>query len=247
MKGAGIVRFPIIKGTIKRRILVNLQADPEEVARLLPSPFIPKIVDGTSILGVCLIRLEGIRPKAIKAPWGITSENAAHRVAVEWKQPNGETVEGVYIFRRDTNSWLNYGLGGRIFPGEHHRAAFIIRETDSTLNYNMRSSDHKTSLGFEAFRADILSQNSKFHSMDEISAFFRAGAVGYSPLTGKACVQGMCLVTQEWNMRPLSSMDVELPFFHNELGIRKGSLRFDSIVIMENIPHEWHSLNVMML
>src|SRR4051812_8512019 len=122
------MKFPIIQGTIKRRILVNLQADPEAIARLLPAPFTPKIVDGTSILGACLIRLERIRPKASKGAWGLTSENAAHRVAVEWKQPNGEMAEGVYIFRRDTNSWLNYGLGGKIFPGEHHRAAFAIQE-----------------------------------------------------------------------------------------------------------------------
>lgn len=51
----------------------------------------------------------------------IHSENAAHRIAVEWDF-EGKTFEDVYIPRRDTNSFFNTLVGGRLFPGIHHRA-----------------------------------------------------------------------------------------------------------------------------
>ena len=53
--------------------------------------------------GICLIRLRHIRPRVL--PWwmGISSENAAHRIAVQWES-EGQVREGVYVVRRDTSS-----------------------------------------------------------------------------------------------------------------------------------------------
>ena len=107
--------FPIIRGVIDRRILVNYRVDPDVLARILPAPFRPKLVNGMGMAGVCLIRLKHIRPRFLPAFLGISSENAAHRIAVEWDQ-DGEKKEGVFIPRRDTSSWLNTLAGGRLFP-----------------------------------------------------------------------------------------------------------------------------------
>lgn len=121
------MRIPTIRGIIDRRILANFHIDHKVMANILPAPFRPKIVNGYAIGGVCLIRLTGIRPKFFPLPWGINSENAAHRIAVEW-DIDGETQEGVYIPRRDTNSRLNRLAGGTIFPGVHHHARFTVSE-----------------------------------------------------------------------------------------------------------------------
>ena len=101
-----VVRIPILRGVIDRRILVNYRVDPSVLAPLVPSPFRPKVVRGVGVVGICLIRLKQVRPTFFP-PWlGIASENAAHRTAVEWD--DRESVrDGVYIRRRDTNSWLN--------------------------------------------------------------------------------------------------------------------------------------------
>ena len=126
------MRIPTIRGVIDRRILVNFRADPSVLARLLPSPFRPKLVDGVGMAGVCLIHLKDIRPKFLPPLFGISSENAAHRIAVEWEQ-SGEPREGVFIPRRDTSSRLNTLLGGRLFPGVHHHATFrCARRATST-------------------------------------------------------------------------------------------------------------------
>ena len=76
------MRLPVIRGLIRRRMLVNFRADPATVQRLLPAPFHPKLHAGQAIVGVCLIRLEQIRPAGLPPFLGIASENAAHRFAV---------------------------------------------------------------------------------------------------------------------------------------------------------------------
>jgi hypothetical protein len=72
--------------------------------RALPAPFRPKLHRGYAIAGICLIRLERIRPVVFPSFCGISSENAAHRMAVLWDEPSGGSREGVFIPRRDTDS-----------------------------------------------------------------------------------------------------------------------------------------------
>ena len=118
------MRLPAIAGLIDRRILANYRVDAQRMASVLPQPFRPWTHGGFAIGGICLIRLKHVRPKFFPFPVGIGSENAAHRIAVEWDL-DGKTKRGVYIPRRDTSSLLNAFAGGRIFPGVHHRAKFL--------------------------------------------------------------------------------------------------------------------------
>jgi hypothetical protein len=74
--------IPTLEGTIDRRLLVNYRVDPDSLQKLLPGPFRPKLIYGMGIAGICLIRLKQIRPRALPAFLGFSSENAAHRIAV---------------------------------------------------------------------------------------------------------------------------------------------------------------------
>lgn len=60
-----------------------------------------------------MIRFRELRPNFLPSWIGMSSENAAHRIAVEWDE-DGQMQEGVFIPRRDTNSWFNKTLGGRV-------------------------------------------------------------------------------------------------------------------------------------
>ena len=106
--------LPVIDGEIERRLLVNYRVDPQVIARVLPDPFRPQLVGGAAVAGICLIRLGQMRPRHTPRWVGLRSENAAHRVAVEWDTADGPQA-GVYIPRRDSDSWANVLLGGRIF------------------------------------------------------------------------------------------------------------------------------------
>ena len=121
------MKLSLIHGYIDRRILINFVADPDIVRKITPDPFRPKIYKGKAILGICLIRLKNIKPKVLPDFLGISSENGAHRIAVEWDE-HGQTEEGVYIPRRDTSLKLNALAGGRIFPGKHYFAKFNVKE-----------------------------------------------------------------------------------------------------------------------
>lgn len=234
------MNLPVIEGVIKRRILANYRVDPAVIAPLLPAQFRPKLQAGFAIAGICLIRLENIRPRGWPALVGISSENAAHRVAVEWDEPDG-VQEGVYVPRRDTNSLLNHYAGGRLFPGAHAYADFNVREKGGWVGLRMRSSDGRVSVDLRATECDALPAGSCFRSVAESSAFFEPGCVGFSPSKDPNKLDAMRLKTEFWRVRPLAVEIVRSSFFADVSMFPPGSAVFDHALIMRDIPHEWHT------
>lgn len=238
------MRIPIIEGVIDRRVLANWRCDPEVVARLLPAPLRPKLAGGHAIAGVCLIRLRAIRPRLgglVPAALGISSENAAHRVAVEWDE-GGVTRDGVYIPRRDTSSRLNALVGGRLFPGVHHRARFDVREEAGRLRIAVESEDGASRLLIDAREAEALPPTSVFPDLYAASAFFEAGACGYSPARATGELDGLELRTRCWEVEPLAVDTARSSFFDDPARFPPGSAAFDCALLMRGVEHEWRSL-----
>ena len=233
------MKIPVIRGVIDRRILVNYRVDPIVLARLVPPPFRPKIVRGAGMAGICLIRLRDIRPNFLPAWLGISSENAAHRTAVEWDD-SGSTRNGVYIRRRDTDSWLNSLAGGRLFPGLHHHAKFTVRETTERFEVALQSDDGEMQVSVRGQLAERLPASSAFRSLTEASEFFQAGSLGYSATPDPARFQGLELQCPNWRIEPLDVLEVRSSFFENESLFPPGSVEFDCALLMRGIEHEWH-------
>jgi hypothetical protein len=233
------MRIPTIIGTIDRRILINYQADKEVVEKFLPAPFRPKLVKEKAIVGICLIRLTNIRPKGLPSVIGISSENGAHRIAVEWTE-NGQAKEGVYVPRRDTSSRLNTLVGGRVFPGVHHLADFSVKEGDGRYDIEFKSDDG-TFLSITAQETNDWSQVSVFDDKDCASDFFKNGSVGYSPTKAGETFEGLELTTKNWEVSPLTVSHVESSFFADKRIFPEGSVTFDNALLMKSIDHEWRS------
>jgi len=225
---------------IERRMLVNFRCDANALARLLPLPFRPKLVNGWGLAGICLIRLGEIRPAFLPALCGLSSENAAHRIAVEWDE-DGATNDGVFVPRRDTNALLNRLAGGKIFPGIHHAAKFEVSETDNHFKLKMQSHDREAFVRVSAGVADELPDDSVFSSLEEASEFFRGGALGWSARGAVNEFDGLELQCREWRMESLDVEEVESSFFENSRLFPPGSAKFDSAFLMRRIPHEWHA------
>jgi hypothetical protein len=234
------MKLPVIQGVIRRRILANFRVDPQVMQRQLPSRFTPKLQRGFAIAGICLIRLEHIRPRFVPESIGLNSENAAHRVAVLW-EADGARREGVFISRRDTNSQLNHLLGGRIFPGEHHQSSFSVRESDSGVNFSLESADSAVVVKLEAEPANALPATSIFSTLAEASAFFEAGSLGYSVTHDPNRLDGLNLEMNQWRVEPLHVKTVSSSYFSDETKFPPGSIEFDHALIMRNAAHEWHS------
>jgi hypothetical protein len=234
------MHIPVIKGTIKRRLLVNFRATPEAVQRILPQPFRPRLHRGHSLVGICLIRLEQIRPAGLPSVLGLSSENAAHRIAVEWTDAAGTHREGVFVPRRDTGSFLNRVAGGRVFPGEHHPARFSVVDIDGHINFSMDSNDGLVAVRVIGDDADSVPASSCFSSLDEASAFFEGGSLGYSVTRDGDRFDGLLLRTIDWRVRALSVTEVHSSFFADQLRFPLGTIEFDHALVMRNILHEWH-------
>ena len=232
--------LPTVGGTIERRILVNFRCKPDVLARLLPPPFRPELVGDWGMAGICLIRLGGIHPAFLPALCGLTSENAAHRIAVEWDE-DGATREGVFIPRRDTNALLNRLVGGKIFPGVHHAAKFEVSETDNHFKLEMHGEDGAAFVCVSARVTDGLPGGSVFSSLVEASEFFDGGALGWSARAADNEFDGLELECREWRMEPLTVEKVESSFFENANLFPAGSVKFDSAFLMRGIAHEWHA------
>ena len=169
---------------------------------------------------------------------GLRSENAAHRIAVEWDE-GGERRTGVYIPRRDSSSLVNTALGGRLFPGHHHRARFEIHERGDDVSIRVRSLDDGVRIAPRGRVSDALAEGSVFGSVEEVSSFFRKDPVGYSPgRDGR--LEGLELETVGWSVTPLAVDHVESSFFIEPSRFPGGSVVFDDALLMRNVGHRWH-------
>lgn len=230
----------VVHGIIDRRILVNYQLDAQVLRKILPAPFRPKLMHGVGIAGVCLIRLQSVSPRFVPSALGISSENAAHRIAVEWEE-NGTRHEGVYVPRRDTSSWANVLVGGRLFPGTHSHAHFEVTESGDRYQVALDSQDRKTHLLVDARVASALPETSIFHTLQEASDFFEAGSLGYSATPQPGRYDGIELRSFNWKVTPLDVQKVESSFFADQTLFPAGSVKFDCALLMRDIKHEWHS------
>lgn len=235
------MKVPAVEGIIERRLLVNYRVAPGALAGILPAPFRPKLAAGYAVAGICLIRLASVRPHGLPAALGLRSENAAHRIAVEW-DADGRTHEGVYIPRRDSDSRFNTFVGGRVFPGEHQHAAFTVSESDDYFDVALRSDDGRTRVAVAGRIAGALPSGSVFRHLDEASAFFQGGSVGYSATSRPGQYDGLELRIAAWHVDVLAVDHVASSFFDDAARFQVGSTAFDCALVMRRVHHSWHAL-----
>ena len=231
------MKSPTLEGMIERRLLLNYRVDPEIAANLLPAPFRPQLQNGFAVAGICLLRLGAIRPAGFPRVLGQRSENVAHRIAVEWDQ-GGEILRGVFINRRDSDSWLNVALGGRFFPGVHHKAAFSVVEQANELAVTVLSDDQLCRVEVSARVSERLDRSELFADLADGSRFFEHGVLGFSP-TASGAVEAMELSTLAWKVEPLIVDRVASNFFDDDRRFPRGSVQFDSGLVMRHVPVRW--------
>ncbi|WP_322871867.1 DUF2071 domain-containing protein [Streptomyces goshikiensis] len=235
------MRAPRLASVIERRLLVNYRVDPDTVARLLPDGLRPQLVRGHAVAGICLLRLGSVRPAWAPAAAGLRSENAAHRISVERDGPDG-VVSGVYIPRRDTASLVNRWAGGRVFPGEHGRADFTVRETEDTVRVAFATRDGSTEVDVTAEVTDSLEGSLLFSGLEEASAFFRDGSEGWSATRSGRSLDGMRLETDAWRVEPARITSARSSFFDDPERFPPGTAELDSVLVMRDVPVRWQPL-----
>lgn len=229
---------PSARGKIDRRILINFSADPEFVRPLVPDQYGLQLANSRAVVGICLIRLKGMRPKFAPPVITLNSENIAHRIAVELSSSYGERSPGVYVPIRHTNSRITSTIGSRFFSGIYHLADFEIIEGGGNYHVKAQSKDKTMDISIDATITENFT-SSLFSSLQEASRFFQCGSVGFSPDRNGCEIEGVKLSTEGWNMNPLKVNSVYSSFYADEDVFPKGSIEFDSALIMRDLPVAW--------
>lgn len=229
----------MIHGIIARRVLLNFRVDPDVMARSLPPPFRPKLYKGHAIGGVCMIRFQHLRPRFTPQWLGTTSENAAHRVAVEWDEGD-QLREGVFIPQRNTASLFNRALGGRVFPGVFSKSEFEVNESTEAISIRILDNEGEA-VRFRGSFAPHHSNSSIFPTIEDAANFFSLGATGYSVCRDGKNFEGMELRSLSWKIAPLEICEAYSRWFADIQRFPAGSVEFDCALVMRDIPHEWHS------
>ncbi|KOV65515.1 DUF2071 domain-containing protein [Streptomyces sp. MMG1121] len=235
------MRQPRLSSVVERRLLVNYRVDPDAAARLLPAPLRPQVVRGHAVAGICLLRLGQVRPVWAPRAFGLRSENAAHRIAVEWDGPDGVRT-GVYIPRRDTGSRVNAWAGGRVFPGEHGRADFEVHETPDAVRVALAARDGGTRVDVTVEPADELRDSELFAGLAEASRFFQDGSKGFSPASSGPRLDGMELHTDAWHVAAGRVRSATSSFFDDPDRFPPGTATLDCALIMRDVPASWRPL-----
>jgi Uncharacterized conserved protein (COG2071) len=227
---------------IERRLLVNYRIDPQYVAALLPCDFRPQLVGGHAVGGVCFIRLGGARPARLPRAAGMTSENVAHRFAVEWDDAQGSHA-GVYVPRRETSSRITATAGRHLFPGAYHHARFRVAEQKDRIRIDVRSEDGQVALSAEATPALTLTSE-LFPAIADAIDFFRQGTCGFSPATAAhRRMDSVRLHAASWAAKPMTMSRMQSSLFDDATLFPDGACTLDSALLMTNITARWTALS----
>jgi hypothetical protein len=224
--------FRTLRAQVRRRILVSYRLDPLVVQRLVPDPFRAQLVNGSAVAGVCMIGLQDVRPGWMRRRVGFSTENVAHRIAVEWEQ-DGELRSGVYIVERHSSSLLPVLGGGRLFPGVQRRAKFSLNETDDRFIVAMTSPEVTVEVDVEVANAW---SSELFATVEDASAFHERGSVGWSPRRDGRGVESLELTSTQWKAEGAVVHSIHSSFFD---ALPRDSATLDSALVMRDLPFFW--------
>lgn len=226
-----------LRAQVRRRLLISYRIDPDIAQDLIPDQFRPQLVDGSAVIGVCMIGLQTVRPGWFRPRVGFRSENVAHRIAVEWVE-GGATRTGVYILERHSSSMVPVLAGGRLFPGVQKRARFDLDESDSRFRVTMTAPRTHVSVDI-ALGGEWTS--SLFPTVEAASTFHETGSVGWSPRRNGAGVEPLELTSGEWKVEAGTVISARSSVI-DALG--RGAAVLDSVVVMRDIPFFWDTPDI---
>jgi Uncharacterized conserved protein (COG2071) len=223
-----------VECTIERRLLVNVRIEPEVLGRLLPPPLRPHEVRGWAVGGVCFLRLGALRTPFLPFSIGLTTENVAHRYAVEWDDDHGTQI-GVYVPRRDTGSRMSALAGGKVFSGRYHMARFRVEDRRGHIKISSTSRDSEVHIDVSAHDTGSL-RSQLFDTVDDAVEFFRRGSLSYSPAGNSSCLDGIRLLCNHWDALPVEVEHFSSSVFTGQVDFPAGSCVLDSGLIMRDLP-----------
>jgi hypothetical protein len=147
----------------------------------------------------------------------------------------------VFIWRRDTDAWLNALAGGRLFPGRQQHARFRVNDDGERVDLMMQSDDGRSEISLAGQRCQEWPRGSLFASLEAASACLRGGSLGFSASGEGACFQGMELGCDCWPAEAFAVSRLRSTFFDDSTRFPPGTVEYDSALVMRDVSHRWRS------
>jgi len=234
-----------VEGVVARQILLNYWLEPEVARRLVPEPFEIVIRNGFAVAGINLLRLEGVRPAGATDALGLCSENLAHRIAVRYPvEENGAPAlrDGTYILRRDTDSALAGRLGELLLPGTVRDAEFRVAETAHSLRMAVLTADGGGDLAFRCRWNEEWKWTLLFSRLNDVRSFCARTQCGCNSALRADALEAPHVLPQEWEVAPATITDLHASYFADEKLFPRGSVGFDSAIMLRGVPQAWRAL-----
>jgi hypothetical protein len=81
-----------------------------------------------------------------------------------------------------------------------------------------------------------------FANVEEASAFFERGSVGFSNTHDPTRFDGLALHTSAWRVDPADVLEAHSSFFSDPTAFPDGSAELDCALVMRRIPVTWEAL-----
>ncbi len=164
-----------VAGIIRRCIHINYRIVPELVQPLLPPNLTLRLHGGFAMAGICVLQLEKVRAKGRMEFLGSSHNASAHRIAVSFKDAQGQPQQGLHVFLRHCNSSPGMVGGGWIFKEQPKPAEFKYDGVGGTVFSEMKSKDGSTHFRIAGTPSAEISRQSGFADIGEAASFFMPG------------------------------------------------------------------------
>lgn len=136
---------------------------------------------------------------------------------------------------------MNQLAGGRVFGMDQDLACFTVADSGRHIDFDMQSKDGEFVIKVRGDESDHFPNDSCFNSLEEVSAFFEEGGVGYSPRRHGQRLTGIELWTPDWKVGAFEATEAHSSYFEDTARFPAGSIVYDHALIMRDLQHEWRS------
>lgn len=225
-------------GILEDAVLLNFRTDIHVLNRILPPPFVPRLVDGYGLVGILMFKMRDLACEKNLGLPSPPSDHVLYRVAVSW-QHGMRTHHGMYLLRHEVNTRLNVRQRRKgLFPV----AASPIRwhKTPGSEMFGWTLNTHnQTRLKVRARLATAFPPGSVFDTLDQASLFFQKERAAIAPRFQQSIFAHTRFLPLNWKVKPLFIEALHTDM--DQLGslFPKEQIYFDSGLIWPRILCKW--------
>jgi hypothetical protein len=205
----------------------------------LPAPLELVTHGGFAFWNVVVCEVRGLRPAPLPPIVGLGYWHVAYRLHTRVRVESGETIEGLYFVRSDSDRLIVSTAGNWLTDFRFRTARIAVAKEDGIVEGEIRSRDAKARFRLREGTPGSLSPGSPFASVGEAGDFLKYKPFALSPV-GKDSVSIVRVVRNEadWRSRIVTVEESNWQFFAGR------EVAPEVCYAVEPIDYEWRRAEV---